>query len=102
MPAGCFPLCAVELMFPQQINISMRLHDQDLAGHLLEAQPGNWEPLHIDVAPEWIPELEYLNYEGETAPLALRALARRRYEMRMERKAVRTERYHRRMARLND
>lgn len=102
MPAGVIPLCMVEALFPTKkdgILIQSRMHNDDLLGQLLDnAALSNFQALQIKEG-EYIPELEHLEYEGEMAPVALRALARRRYEARMERKAVRSERYHRRMAR---
>jgi hypothetical protein len=96
MPAGFIPLCMLERMFPKPrdgILLSTPFHDDEFAPLILykDAPPGTW-----------IRELDHLNYEGDMAPVALRALARRRYEMRMERKAIRAYRYFRRMSRHAD
>jgi hypothetical protein len=99
MPAGIIP-SIVYVMFPemQMVKIPARLHDQDLIGasYLVRDEVTDWPQLRLAPVGECIPEIEYLNYEGDMAPVALRALARRRYEMRMERKAVRAYRYFRR------
>lgn len=99
--AVIFALELAHLLPENFLALPSRLHDQDLIGNRADALLGDehaWPQLTIARA-EWIPEIEFLSYEGHMAPIALRALARRRYEMRMERKAARTERYHRRMER---